>query len=854
MALQTSGQITLQDIAYEFDDAAPHALTEFYGAASGVPTSGEITLADFYGASASFYNGVISGSARFNGSNTSYLYRSQTTTTNTRKFTLSAWVKPSQNGYQMPIISAATTINNWEGIGINAEGYLAWYSAINNNFNGVRLSNVHRDPASWYHVVMAFDSTLSTQADRVKFYVNGTQQTNTQGWHVFPGYAVQNRVPWLNNSSTHHWLGRFHDGGTNVPGDGYLAEVNFIDGQQLAASNFGEFKNGVWIAKEYTGTYGSNGFHMDFGTSLTADQSGNGNNFTAGNMGSTDLMLDSPENNFATWNPLMHMAVYTPSYSEGNLRAEYGSYLSGVWSTMAGHANDKWYWELYIENSGSAGAVGWGSGFSNNSGLNAENYRLTSKQDSLWGVGGEGYDYSGITWTNGDVLGFAIDTTAGTSTMYKNGTQVKSDTRSSWQNIPCFPKFHWDSDGSFAFRVIANFGQDSSFAGRKTSGSSNGTDTNGLGDFYYNPPSGYKAICAANIEVATAVDPFAGNSPQDHFNTVLWTGNGSYPRTITGVGFQPDLVWSKARSTGGDHLLYDVLRGTGTTKCLSSSTNQVEGYYAAYSNLTAFATDGFTVGTTSSGNAWNNSGTNYASWNWKANGSGVSNTDGSVTSTVSANTGAGFSIVTYTGTGSNLTVGHGLNEAPDMVIIKGRDYSDFWWVGHNDIGSGWTGTDYIALSGIYSYGWDGNRNTWTGAPTSTVVRIGTDNIINNNGNDYIMYAFHSVDGFSKFGKYIGNSSGNGTFVYTGFRPAFVITKRIDNGSSWFMFDNDRNGYNETEPYVLANASNVEATDLGWDLLSNGFKLRHNYADTNASGGTYIYMAFAENPFKYANAR
>jgi hypothetical protein len=336
---------------------------------------------------------------------------------------------------------------------------------------------------------------------------------------------------------------------------------------------------------------------------------------------------------------------------------------------------------------------------------------------------------------------------------------------------------------------------------------------------------------------------------------VLYTATGNDNLAITGVGFQPDFTWIKSRSATYSHNVYDGVRGV--SKRLQPNLTNAE---SSISGVKSFDADGFTLGNSTNDTNFT-SGITYVAWNWKANGSGVSNTDGSITSTVSANTDAGFSIVSYTGTGSNLTVGHGLNEAPDMVIIKGRDFSDFWWVGHNDIGSGWTGTDYIALNGTYSYGWDGNRNTWTGAPTSTVVKIGTDNIINRNGNDFIMYAFHSVDGFSKFGSYTGNGSTDGPFVYTGFRPAWIVTKRTDSTSNWTIIDAKREGFNASDGSsstgndgLDANNSGTEGSADQLDILSNGWKRRDTSTSGNASGATYIYMAFAENPFKYANAR
>jgi hypothetical protein len=331
----------------------------------------------------------------------------------------------------------------------------------------------------------------------------------------------------------------------------------------------------------------------------------------------------------------------------------------------------------------------------------------------------------------------------------------------------------------------------------------------------------------------------------DYFNTVLFTGTGAAGNAVT-VGFQPDFVWIKDRDLGGyHHVLQDAVRGA----------NNV-----LYSNLTAaeygasgfsFTSTGFTVGT-GIGDI-NVSGSPEVAWNWKADGAGVSNTAGTIpgTVTVSANTTAGISIVTYTGSGSAATVGHGLGVAPQMFIIKGRSIATGWIVYHAfDNASPATG--YMALQTTDAFFTSPAFNNT--APTSTVFSInGTGYAVNNSGETYVAYCFAEVEGFSKFSSYIGNSF-DGPFVFTGFRPAFVMIKRTDSTGFWAMLDNDRLGYNVTDKVVYANSSNAEATGQATDFLSNGFKLRTPDSDVNSVGGTHIYMAFAENPFKYSLAR
>ena len=323
--------------------------------------------------------------------------------------------------------------------------------------------------------------------------------------------------------------------------------------------------------------------------------------------------------------------------------------------------------------------------------------------------------------------------------------------------------------------------------------------------------------------------------PAEYFNTVLYAGNSS-TQSITGVGFAPDWVWFKARNNTDTHAVFDIVRGV--QQRLIPNNNSAEGTQS--NGLTAFDSDGFTIGDA----GIVNQGYNYVAWNWKANGAGVSNTDGTITSTVSVSTTSGFSIVSYTGTGSNATVGHGLGVAPDMIITKVRANSgNNWAVFHKSLGAG--NIIWLNLTNAVSADTSFWNNT---TPTSSVFSIGTQGDTNRSANTIIAYCFADVKGFSKFGSYTGNGSADGTFVYTGFKPAFVITKRTDAGDGWIMFDNKRSSFNIVDKNVQANSSNAEVTFGYLDFLSNGFKLRMTGASANGSGASYIYMAFAENPF------
>jgi hypothetical protein len=343
------------------------------------------------------------------------------------------------------------------------------------------------------------------------------------------------------------------------------------------------------------------------------------------------------------------------------------------------------------------------------------------------------------------------------------------------------------------------------------------------------------------------------DKPTDHFNTVLYTGNSNVTQTISGVGFQPDLTWIKNRDNVEYHHLADVVRGA--NKFIHSNATDVErtGSKSNGYNTMAFTADGFSLTNPTAQDSELNFGSRtYASWNFKAGGTAVSNTVGDITSSVSANTTAGFSIVSYTGTGANATVGHGLGVAPKMIIIKNRDSAENWIVGGSNITTGWTG--YLALnltddittaSNIY-------QNT---VPTSSFFYIGDSGKVNGSTHKMIAYCFAEVKGFSKFGSYTGNGSADGTFVYTGFKPAFVIMKRSDSADSWLMKDSVRDSYNLANKRIFANYSVAEDSSVNGsiDILSNGFKQRGSDTLTNASGGTYIYLAIAEQPFVTSTA-
>ena len=329
--------------------------------------------------------------------------------------------------------------------------------------------------------------------------------------------------------------------------------------------------------------------------------------------------------------------------------------------------------------------------------------------------------------------------------------------------------------------------------------------------------------------------------PSDHFNTKLYAGTGSAGNAQTGINFQPDFVWLKNTDNGtGSHGLFDAVRGV--SKRIKSDDTAVEGTYAGVSS---FDSDGFTLGT-----SWNQSSTNFVSWNWKANGQGSSNTDGGINTTyTSVNTTSGFSISTYTGTGSASTIGHGLGVIPKMILMKKLSGSAGWVVYNNTIGAG----KYLRLNTTDAEASDTNifNNT---APTSSVFSVGTDADNNGSGATYVAYCFAEKKGFSKIGSYTGNGNADGPFVYTGFKPQFILWKRTDSANGWILMDTKRSPFNVVDDLLEAQSNGAEATASSYyvDYLSNGFKIRNTNNVFNNSSGSYIYMAFAEEPLVASN--
>ncbi len=588
---------------------------------------------------------------------------------------------------------------------------------------------------------------------------------------------------------------------------------------------------------------------------IGSDSSGNGNNFTATNITATDKLLDSPTNNFATFFPTGVDPDSDKAISEGNLKSTFNSGSSGTaHSTLAINDGNKWYAEFLVLGTPASGEpvigidnnIGWSSGIG---------YNGSTTNDSIGYVATDGKIYKGgtlvdteSTFTTNDIIQVAFDGSTGRIYFGKNNTWQNSGDpaggtgyvttaalEASYIGFAC----GGHSTGSQA--VVANFGQDDSFANNKTSGSAAASDANGIGTFFYTPPTGYLALCSDNLS-----DPSIAN-PTEYFSAVTWSGDGTSSRSITS-GVDADWVWYKDRTGTESHSLYDSIRGA--QKRLISNSTDIERTRSG--GLQSFDSTGFTVG---SDTECNGSGKNYVGWTWKAGGTASSNTDGSITSSVSANTDAGFSIVAWTGTGSNATVGHGLSQAPDLIINKSRDDAYNWAV-QSILFNSASDTNLLYLNTTAAASDD--TNVFQAAPTATVFspQGGSWSGIGASGVDYIAYCFHSVDGYSKVGKYTGNSNADGPMFYCGFKPSWAMFKAMDSTQSWTVFDNKRNVYNLMDNSLFPDLSNAEndATSLSIDFVSNGIKIRSTHNYVNYSGSDYLVLAFAESPFKTSNAR
>jgi len=753
----------------------------------------------------------IEQSLRFDGS--SYLSWTSSGDGSRKLWTLSMWVKRSSLSTSADnyFWSVYENTNNRHSLGFLTSQQLQFEETGGGSVQERgKTPAVYRDASAWMHIVEVYDVDNGTADDRGRIYVNGQRVENLQDGVTNSGWAGV-----VGSSSYPYVIGRRELATPGSYFNGYIAEAHLVNNQGLDPDQFGEYDdNGIWRPIEYTGSHGTTGFYLKFDPSATNgighDHSGNGNHFTASGFDTTnttaatyDVMSDTPTTNYATFNPVFGIGRQSNlTYSEGNLQVV-SSATSGFDTTAVGTiaVTGKKYCEFTLPSDADGVYIGVMKANTNltNNGID------TSANSDCWVCRGDTGNKSnnssvsyGSQFANNDVIMLAIDVDNTSIWWGKNGTWFASgdpaaNSNAAFTNLPSADDLLVICGDNYSTRtptIVANFGQRA---------------------FSYTPPSGFKALNTSSLPAPSIKDG------SDYFNTVLWTGNSTDDRNITvadnsGNTWQPDLVWIKARITASlhQHELYDAVRGA--TKRLQS--NDTAGEDTAANNMQAFNSDGFQVGTAGSVNA---SSDGYVAWNWLEGAS------------------QGFDIINGTG---GTAVNHNLGVAPDFVIFKYRDTTSDWNVYHKDATSTSQRLKLNSTAGVESI-----AASWTINSTNFAYGGGS--------NTWVAYLFSEVEGYSKFGSYVGNGLDDGPFVALPFTPAFVMTKNTVGTQDWQIRDNQRLGYNPTDRTLAPNDSRTEngaASSYAIDLLSNGFKIRGGLAAINGSGNTIVFAAFASSPF------
>jgi hypothetical protein len=938
----------------------------------------------------------VERSFRFNDDDSTYLARTPSSASNRKTWSLSLWFKRGNLGMAQNIFCTTGSDNSTffdARIQTDNTITLGLYTSYL-----LQTNQVFRDPSAWYHMVVVLDSTQATASNRLKWYINGNQITSFSTDNI--SSLITQNGDFGVNSTAQMTFGK-HNLDNNKYFDGYMAEINHIDGQAYDPSYFGETNatTGQWNPKKYVGSYGTNGFYLDFSdnssiTNMCLDKSGNGNNFSPDGSNTEDSMLDSPTNNFCTLNLLDDDYNGPSTFSQGNLFASRGGSDHGSMRGTMGMSSGKWYFEYCLPTATNGSASFWAGV------CNSTADMTVSRTNGMWNYGGSNGEFIVRGTGNTGIHNYGSAIAAGTVV----GVAVDMDNKKIWigKNNTWFGSSNADTDGNpstganptstftdsqipdgnlypqmglYNYASKANFGQDSTFSGTKTR--QGNSDANGKGDFFYAPPTGFKALCSANFPDPTI------KLPNKHFDTFIYSGDNNATRTFSNVlQFQPDFFWTKARNVGYAPIVIDSVRGTGQLKSLATQNDSVEGNEldnATYGYINSFDANGFSVTKGSASSSFTNeSGKNYVTWNINAgntdgktyivkvlnfsgnnryifddfqteavtldlaeggtyifdqsdssnvghplrfsttsNGThgggteyttgvttagtpgssgaytqivvaasaptlyyyctqhsgmggqvntnstlGSSNFEGNTQAIVKANPTAGFSIISWnargTSSGTYDTLGHGLGARPNVLILKSRNNTGNWNVYNSNFDSAHNKilqfSNTIAETTSSNY-WGADNTT----PSSTLIHLNQGNYSNNaSPPKFIMYAFTEISGFSKFGTYTGNASSSyGKFVYLGFRPAFIILKGTsDSTAFWTIIDNKRNEFNAVNKWLYSNDAQSEynASSYPIDFLANGFIVKTNASYTNTSGGTYIYLAFAESPFKYARAR
>ena len=774
---------------------------------------------------------------------------------------------------EVVIVKGRTTTDNWsisttvidgsvDGTYINGTGILEdWSDRVDPSSSTSGAIGVYNwddgNKADTPMIAYAFHSVTGySKIDKYTGNGSSTGPTVTTGFKV--GWVMIKQ-----NANGDHWHIYDNMRSADGPGDDYLTanrnnaeaenhsqEIDFLDtGFQLKSSNTGT--NGDGSVYFYMAFADNREYHVGI------DQSGNNNDFNTESTTENARSLDTPSNNFCTMNSINDHALGTGTLEGGNnhIHFQASSTTGHIDGTMAVESG-KWYWEIfYKDDSADSPAVGVREA-SNQTGT-LQSYGL---DDSGWqqdvgsvrltsggtvskgtGSGASSIDTTPPAIVTGDIVSIALDMDNSTITYRVNNEAWGNSSGPTTDGItaailptsatPYVTGYNGDE-------VVMNFGADSSFNGTKTA--QGFQDSNDIGDFFFEPPSGYLALCTKNL-------PEPSIKPRDYFNVSTWTGDGS-EQEISGVGFQPDWVWLKNTSSNVSSGIYDAIRGA--TKEIDSDSVASETTLAQ--GLKSFDTDGFTLGTDASVGE-NTAG--FVGYSWLAGGgAGSSNTDGSInTGSTTVSQEAGLAISTYTGNAtSGATVGHGLGAVPEMVMVSNVNTNGGWNIYHTAWGNGKTGPlqSYEPVSTA--------SNIWNDTtPTSSVFSLGNNGAVNGNNQTYVAYCIKSIPGYSKVGAYVGNGNDDGVFVNLGFRPMFILVKNLTEYKAYLIRDSKRsplNPVNEGYHADLPNAQNANTAEYNVDFLSNGFKALNDDGVQNKAGITYAYWAYAETPFKYANAK
>jgi len=890
-----------------------------------------------------FFKHQINHSVRFNDSDSPYLHWTPSSSGNRRTWTLSFWFKRTrtwsnrfgttdeENKYTRLawLFSSDTTrVAGTADQALNAPltastsahrfGFVddSLYLEFEQNipYGNTKLLNSYisfEDQFAWTHIVFRLDTTQSNAYERFRVYINGTHWTsstssqgNYGGWS-YESFPALNEELDFNTASKEMNLGCYYNNGTQKDFfDGLIADVQFVDGISAGPTSFGEEKNDVWIPIEYAGNYGSNGFHLDFANSsdLGNDVSGNNNDWTASGITSADQMFDTPTRNYSTLTGNLDWISDAITFTEGNLRAASGTptYTNGVDGGTSGAGGQlgrytssslsayrgKFYAEVKINSFQPSNLnSSWVGVFANEQASQTPSggYRFSYKQNGGIGFRNQ-YTITGSAWSNGDIIGIAMNLDDGEITFYKNNVSQGTITQI-FSKISGYVNGGYDTeDNLFQFFQLNtldditstdltwNFGQDSSFGGQETPQGNGGIGE----DFKYTPPSGFKALAAHNL-AEPSLTPKLSNQPSKHFDVRHYSGTGS-AKSISSLNFTPDFTLLKnitSSTTVGQTQITDSVRGVTKQVYLNRpfsgdalddpavievTNNQV---------ITSFNANGFSLGTESD---INSSANTYLSYSLKAGGAAATNSAGTITSQVSASPSSGFSIVSYTGNATlGATVGHGLGKKPKFIMVKNLDTGGStltgnagWAMYHKHTGGfyGPQGGEQYAIRAAYATSYINNNVQWWNdtAPTNTVFSLG-NSTDTNGANDLIAYCFAEIEGFSRIGYFYNyghdsTQAGYGRFFHLPFAPAMVLLFNITDGSILRSVDYQANGFNVTTyasfHFVNMTRNTPGTTTTSMNLYSNGFRCFDQTGLLDAQK-EYVYIAFARMPLKYSQA-